>query len=516
MTDAMPGLTRVVLWRPNLELRGLADSVALVFICLVPIVLYLPFAGAPFERDEGVYGTIAQGLLDGNVPYRDLFDNKPPLVYGWYAFSFLLFGESVVAPRLVAAALLSLTTLAIFGQARMLFSRKVAYVAAACFAVSTGLPFVALHANTEAYMLLPLVGSLCCFTLGMRSTRLRWFLLAGALGGVAIMTKQVAVWNLLALAVMAVAWRWRTPAPCRTRLAPLGSLLVGAFVTLALIATPFFAVGALDELVYANISYNRLYVGALTWGDRVINLTQGGLFVFAVAAPLIAAAALGLRSLLGTRLRAVDYLLIGWALASALGVLTGGRFFPHYFLHLLPAAALLASLLVRGHVRRRFGGAAVRLSIGIGALLVGLSLATNGLMYLAPWRTEQRVAPAVFTQKQWEEQSRVLGVYIAERTNPDDKVFNLGRESQIYFYAQRSPAVTYFYDWAYQYDERTLAPTIAALEQAKPIYIIDTLQPPLFAPEARPPGFSDFLASHYEYEGRLYFADVYRLKARRE
>ncbi|MEK7248748.1 MAG: PKD domain-containing protein, partial [Chloroflexota bacterium] len=59
------------------------EAALLLLLCLVPLLLYLPFLGTPFERDEGVYATIAQGVLDGKVPYRDLFDNKPPLVYGW-------------------------------------------------------------------------------------------------------------------------------------------------------------------------------------------------------------------------------------------------------------------------------------------------------------------------------------------------------------------------------------------------------------------------------------------------
>src|SRR3990170_7403413 len=213
---------------PNLSRRSLLEAVPLIVICLLPVVLYLPFVRAPFERDEGVYATVAQGLLDGRVPYRDLFDNKPPLVYGWYAFSFLLFGETVAAPRIVAAVLLSFTTLAVYAQARMLLTRALAYMAAGIFAVSTGLPFVALHANTEAYMLLPLVTSLVAFTIGMRHGRLGWFLLSGALGGLAMMTKQVAVWNLLALAVGASVWRWRTSGGGWRTFTPALYLVLGA------------------------------------------------------------------------------------------------------------------------------------------------------------------------------------------------------------------------------------------------------------------------------------------------
>ena len=246
----------VLAWRPNLGRRALLDNLPLVVLCLIPILLYLPVMVSPLERDEGVYATIAQRLLRGDVPYRDLFDNKPPIVYGWYAFSFLVFGEGVAAPRIVAALLLSFTTLAIFGEARMLFPRRVAYLGAGAFAVATGLPFVALHANTEAYMLLPLVASLAAFTIGTRRGRLSWFVLAGALGALAVMTKQVAVWNLVALAVMALFWRrGKAETPWR-RITPLLSLLTGAAAATALIATPFFAVGALNDFVYANISYN--------------------------------------------------------------------------------------------------------------------------------------------------------------------------------------------------------------------------------------------------------------------
>jgi 4-amino-4-deoxy-L-arabinose transferase-like glycosyltransferase len=509
----MNGLSAVstLKWRPTR--RALLDSVPLVLICLLPIALFIPWSDNPFERDEGTYATVAQGLLDGDVPYRDLFDNKPPLVYGWYAFSFLLFGENVVAPRVLAAVLLSLTALTLFAQARAVFSRGVAYVATGLFAVATGLPFVALHANTEAYMLLPVVASLAVFTFGMRSGRLGWFLLAGALGGVAIMTKQVAVWNLLALAAVALAWRWRAAGTVPDRLAPLVFLAAGAAAALALFATPFFAMGALDDLLYANVSYNWLYVGFLSLGERVLDLAAGLAFVSAIAAPLGAGAVLGLAMVLKERRPAGYYLLVVWAVASAAGVATGGRFFPHYFLHLIPAMAVLTAIAVQELLLNR-GSWSVRpaMLIGVGAL-VGVSLVVNGALYLAPWRTEKSVAPTIFEQKRWEEASREIGVYIAQRTTPEDTIFNLGREPQIYFYADRRPAVQYFYDWAYQYDETTISVTIEALRRERPAYIIDSIQPPLFEPGQRPPAFQKLLDDEYEYEGRLYFADLYRLRA---
>jgi 4-amino-4-deoxy-L-arabinose transferase-like glycosyltransferase len=446
------------------------------------------------------------------VPYRDLFDNKPPLVYGWYALSFTLFGESTTAPRMVAAVLLSVTTLALFAQARLLFPRGVAYMAATLFAVSTGVPFLALHANTEAYMLLPLVTSIAAFTWGMSKHQLIWFAAAGLLGALAIGTKQVAVWNLVALALVALAWRWRLGGSLRERVAPVGSLVAGAAAGLAFIVGPFLATGSVDDLVYANISYNWLYLGFLTWTDRFLNLGNGTLFVSAAAAPLLVAGTIGLVTVLRRGRRTTDFLVIGWAIASAIGVASGGRFFPHYFLHLVPAMAILAAVGIHEGLLRSRGRVTFRPAIVFGLLLVTISLATNVVLYLAPAPAERQVAENVYYQKEWEGNSRALGLYLKERTDPTETIFNFGREPQVYFYADRRPAAQFFYDWAYQYDETTLAETVEVLRFERPAYILDSTLPPLFPPGPRPQVLTELLDEDYEYIGRLYFADLYRLK----
>ena len=54
------------------------------------------------------------------------------------------------------------------------------------------------------------------------------------------------------------------------------------------------------------------------------------------------------------------------------------------------------------------------------------------------------------------------------------------------------------------------------MRQTKPVYIIDSLQPPLFEPtEKKPDELAAFLSQDYVYEGRIFFSDVYRLKAGR-
>ena len=51
----------------------------------------------PFERDITTYATIGQGILDGKVPYRDLWDHKPPLIFFIYVLFQLAFGQTDLA-----------------------------------------------------------------------------------------------------------------------------------------------------------------------------------------------------------------------------------------------------------------------------------------------------------------------------------------------------------------------------------------------------------------------------------
>ena len=48
-------------------------------------VLRTPLLDLPLERDEGAYAVVATEMLRGAVPYRDVWDHKPPGVYVAYA-----------------------------------------------------------------------------------------------------------------------------------------------------------------------------------------------------------------------------------------------------------------------------------------------------------------------------------------------------------------------------------------------------------------------------------------------
>ena len=81
-----------------IEVRMRRARFALVVVAALAFVVpRLPFISVPLERDEGEYAYIAQRMLEGDVPYRDAFNQKPPAVFVAYLGAFLLLGRSIEA-----------------------------------------------------------------------------------------------------------------------------------------------------------------------------------------------------------------------------------------------------------------------------------------------------------------------------------------------------------------------------------------------------------------------------------
>ena len=467
-----------------------ASSLLLPLVCLLPVLLYLPILAAPFDRDEGVYSTLAQGILRGELPYRDLFDHKTPLVYLWYALSFLLLGEHLAAPRILAALASTATTYLVFQQSRAFYDSKTAYISAALFAASTCFVALSALANTEVFMLLPLVASVLAYTTGLRTHGMRWFLLSGILLGLAIMTKQVAIWNLLALAAFLPLWslgrsdtHW-----CRALL----MLTCGSGLVLAATIAAFTLFGALDDFLYANWTYNTLYARHLAFTHRMSLTIWSIAIAFVITAPLTVLAGVGLKSIAKKRKIDIASLIAFCLVASFLGAITSGYGFLHYFVPLGPFAAII--------------GAPVLLTLRprpTPALAVAIALTTASFL----------VNAAFYSSWQRVDETRLLGRYLEARTESGQTIYNFGHESQLYFYSDRRPAARIFYNQPFIFDEVTLQVTLSELKARKPAYVVDTtVEPSETLIATMTAGFHRFLDENYEYEGRLYSADIYRLK----
>ena len=72
-------------------------ALLLVVVCLIaaPVLTY------PLGRDQGEFATIGRGILNGRVPYTELWNPKPPAVFYIYALAMRLLGQTAIALRAI-------------------------------------------------------------------------------------------------------------------------------------------------------------------------------------------------------------------------------------------------------------------------------------------------------------------------------------------------------------------------------------------------------------------------------
>jgi hypothetical protein len=396
----------------------------LFLILLVSLAIRFPVLHVPFDRDEGGFSYIAWRWSQGEVPYRDAFDNKPPLLYASYRVAQAVFGTQPEGIHLFLILLGILQVALFYKIARRWFSEAGALAATVAFSLLAAEPTygVGSAATAEAFVLLPVL--LTVYFLPGSA------FLAGLCIGAAIMTKQTAV--LYALAFGASLLVARSDLSFRSRFAALGKYASGAFIVPALCASYFWMRGTWVDFLYAVFTYNLQHTTEVATGGRLADGFKGLLDNLHALAPAEAgiwlAALAGLAVLVRSK-RSERWTLLLWSLAAVASLCVSFRFLSHYFLELAPVVALaLGALVSRLWPKQRRG-------IVISGMLLAAMYGVANRAYL--WGgSPEAFSRATYQGNYFVEADRVAR-YIAETTQPSDKVFIFGSEPEILFLAKR-------------------------------------------------------------------------------
>ena len=487
--------------------RSLAweDVIIPLALALLPVILFLPFVNEPLDPDAGVYATVARWMMQGQIPYQDLFDHKQPLLYGWYALSFLLFGEEASSPRLLILFHLAATTFLVYACGRLLFrSRAAGYMAALVFGLTPGLTLVTQFGDARFLMLTPLVAGLWAYLMGYRTGARVWYFVSGFFNGLAAATVILAGLNLLALVAFTLAFRRETGGGW---LRGIGPLLAGAGLALGLVILPFAAAGALDDMIYANVVYNFEYATNATHHWAALGRSAGS--VLLMGGPFFLAAAIGTLLLLRSLRRPEASLLLAWTATCLLSFIAPGRLPYHYLIAIFPALALLA-----GHALPQIWASRDRPLVRASAMIVVPLLAAAVFANAQPYVDSSGGAPLTHRYSV-EEKDRMehvadVAAYVAKRTAKDEEVLYLGRHAgPFYFYSERLPAVRSILPCVVV-DNNLTNEVVAAVRMARPAYVLDALRPEAGCSQAGVrPVLDNLLREGYKYERRIYFVDVY-------
>ena len=406
-----------------------AAAIAVLLVVAIDSTIATP------RRDQSVFIYVAEGLLDGEIPYLDRWDHKGPLIYLLYAVGLLVAG----IPGIWLVGGVFLTGAAWFA---FITTRKAFGVTAALFASAIFL----IHFNefsqggnlTEHYALLFQFLALFLFLklTGGSGRETRLCLAIGALGAGAFLLRAnlIGVWLAIGLYWIIrrdIALRW------------IAWSTVGGIAVLLTVSIAFVILGAWSTLWDAVIVYNFAYVDA-SLGDRVYALMDMREELRILSLPLAAAWIVGLYYWLSgrTRSRAFEHLL---PLALILGpievalIALSGFHWDHYYLASLPVSTVLIAFLARFLTEQRLAA----LTLVSAALLLGI------LYYSVPYRQVFGLLDKYshFGAIALSVKGGPVADRIKEETRPDDSILVWGAETQIYSRSERDAPMRFFYQF---------------------------------------------------------------------
>jgi 4-amino-4-deoxy-L-arabinose transferase-like glycosyltransferase len=254
----------------------------LAVVLLVALALRLPGMGLVPYYDEASFISGTQNFLAGDPgrPYTD-FIPHPPLSMVLYGASFLAFGASAYAARLVPLLAGMATIIVSYLLARDLYGRRAAILAAALMSLAFYHVWSSLLVDIDGGIL-ALFAVLSLFSYNRLSTGggRRWALLLGVSLGLAALTKYTAV--LLAPAILAAdaaGHRLRNWKPLAAALL-LAAAMAAAF--------PLYCLATSQAGVFlSTISHSNSYVSLASPAAVAVSAAKAVFFGFQYMTPML-------------------------------------------------------------------------------------------------------------------------------------------------------------------------------------------------------------------------------------
>ncbi len=455
------------------RLQNLLTQILLVALLVTVVGLVLlqanPLMTGP-SLDGGYYLYVGQQIAHGQVPYRDVWESKPPAIFYLNALALIL-GHGT-RWGLWAIEFLFLFGAALVGWWVMRRAYGMAPALAGTLAWLWGMNALFSGGNyTEEFSLLFSFLAILAFWKARTAPSRAWDFLVGLSGAVAFLFRannvgiQVAV--VLAWGVMAVVAR-----DGRSLLRRLLWSGLGAGVVLGLVGAFLAVQGVLGEAINAAVLYNFYLTGEHT--NPFSSLAQG-LLAIGLPAGLVLA---GYLALVNTQVeqRALAPLhllfLIDLPLEVALSGLSG-RNYLHYFIPWLPAVGFLSAFLfflVTTRLNQWFARFAWPLLLA--GLIALLAFSPQGVS--AYQQTFQRLA---FERQKGTELDNPVASYIRAHTTPDERVLIWGSELGLDFMARRQEPTAFIFYPLYvdsPFTARLSNGFYSDLTQHPPVLIVDS------------------------------------------
>lgn len=427
----------------------------LLIVIIFIFLLRLPTLFEPYwYGDEGIYLAIGQALNRGAVMYRDIWDNKTPLLYYIYAIN-----PTLIWAKLTGTMFVLGTTAGVYALVKNLFFSYKSF-AKELISISTSLLagiflsiplFEGTIANAELYFTLPTVWAAYLLQKSISSQvelhKKNYFL--GVLISLAFLIKVPAIFDFLGIlfawCVIFIKEHYKGLSIGKiifkllTSLCPILATFLLVFIGINIY---FFTQNALVDFYTAVFFQNSSYV-AIDSGP-LSNITNP---LFIKGFVLLVSSAILMGLFFYNKIRKDLLMLILWFCFSLYGALLSNRAYMHYLLQIVPPTIILLTYLFITYKRNWM------LIIPTMVILSLLHGQFKNAFFLSPQSYYQNWFDYISERKSWSSyvtyfdyrtlNSYKIAAFISENTQPSDQIFVWADASFVYVLSQRPPATKF-------------------------------------------------------------------------
>ncbi|MEW6358588.1 MAG: glycosyltransferase family 39 protein [Planctomycetota bacterium] len=455
----------------------------------------------PLERDDAYYAVMGKEILSGAWPYADLWSNTPPGIHLLYALAIKFLGYTEQCVKVMGLLFSLLTAVGIFLLAARCSTVYGGCLALLLFAVTSSDPRLQGNSfNCEVPMNTFLVWAYYFLAVHMTRSALWKAAAAGILLGLAALVKTVAIAPFIGGGIL-ILLGW-DGAGWKRRLAHASAYLLFAALPWVLCMAAFRLAGRFELLWDCVFRFNAVYYSGQKWSVMPLALMANSR-AMALTWPLWLAAAVWIVRSAPWRSSAGCVLAAVWFLSTLLEIALPGKYWPHYYYLGLPPCLLAMAMLV-GRLGQLRGISAVGLGLALlcASAYVGVKEYTDYLR-LAP----EEISTAKYGASLFVE-ARRFGKLLGERMPEEEKLFNWGTETELYFYSNRRPATRFLvnYPMTQGRQEWLVHELVRQLEREKPGVIVVS--------DNVPDALQHFLDGNYELSERHeFFISYTRLRS---
>lgn len=436
---------------PKIKSRRQLFPKWLLVIFLIVFILRIPSFFEPFSYgDEMIYLTLGNGVKSGLTLYKDLHDNKPPLLYLTAAVAGNVFWLRMILAWWNLTSILAMSIL-VRGLTKSLTLQK---CATAVFALLSTLPlFEGQTANAEVFM----IGlTIIAFAIGVNAKTKVAYLMSGVFFSISTLFKVPAAFDLPALVIFWVITLGIFDKPDRkalvTRVVQLVKqitlLIVGFAIPIGLTLLWYWLQHALPDYLAAAFGQNVGYLSS--WGGQNQQVSFLAKNMSLIIRSLLVAGGVIVALVARNKFSKVFLVSWIWIAFSVFAATLSSRPYPHYFMQVVPALSLTIAVLMTS---RKTDQVLAFIPIGVVAfVLVNLSIwrySSTGYFERFISLANGSASKTTYLEKfnSYLPTKYEVAKYITTNTLATDRVFVWGDDAAIYALTNRFPPIKYIADY---------------------------------------------------------------------